>query len=170
MILTKPQAYALVLLADFRGLRVEQIQKLLAARFGTTSAQVEALLRQLCVGGKVMLHDGLALLPGRTVNPVVLRAFDVMLALTDGTVSEVMPGSLPFVMIFTVPEENGAESVFGVVDGANPRATGIAGIGKDVTVLFMLTDSDQSKEIHTKNKHYFALSDKSGHVRFFTNT
>jgi len=43
MILTKPQAHVLALLTDFRGLRVEQIQKLLAARFGTTSVQAEAL-------------------------------------------------------------------------------------------------------------------------------
>jgi len=83
---------------------------------------------------------------------------------------KLMPGNPLFELVFTVPEENDAESVFGVVDGTNPRAAGMAGIGKNVTVLFMLTDSAQSKVIHTKNKHYFALSDESGHVRFFTNT
>jgi len=117
-----------------------------------------------------MLREDCVLFPGRTVNPITLRAFDIMLALTDGTVSEIVPGSQPFVLMFTVPEENDAESVFGVVDGTNPRAAGMVGIGRDVTVLFMLTDSAQSKSVRTKNKHYFALADKSGHVRFFTNT
>ena len=183
MILTKPQAYVLSLLADFRALRTEQVKRLLAAQFRTTSAQAQALLHQLRIKGKIMIRDDCVMLPGRTVNPIVLRAFDVMLALTDGCVAQIYGGNPPIVLVFTVSndsktnngaEEQSAETVFGVVDGSSAHTTGLSGmsagmrgISSDITLLFMLTDAEQSKTIDTKHKHYFALPDEQGHVRFF---
>ena len=185
MVLSKPQMYILDTLHDFRCLRTVHIEMLLQARYSTTGRQVEAMLRQLRVKGKVMIRDDCIMLPGRAADASILRSFDVMLALTGARNIEIFPSAPPFVLLFDLPERNGETARFGIIDANSPRVNAQCAnvrlanentrrfidteASADMTVLFMISEEEQSQSIHTSSQHYFALHDGNNNVRFFVN-
>ena len=171
--LTVQQSDILSLLADFKCLRRSHVEKYIVAKYASSADHLSRMLKQLGYLGKIREIDGFVSFPGRKINPSVIEAFDVVIALTDGCLEFIYPGSNPFILTFTVKNghDDSSLTAFGVTLVETGDENAICGrlrnIGRVITVIFILRDSVQRKSIEIENKHYFAARDDHGNYKFF---
>jgi hypothetical protein len=92
--LTVQQTDILALLADFKCLRYTHIAQYMAAKHESSEEQLAKMLNQLRYLGKARLDGEYVSLPSREMktNSNIIKAFDVMMDLTDGRVDFILRG------------------------------------------------------------------------------
>lgn len=142
------------------------------------------MLKQLSFMGKVKVADSYVMLPGRKINAGIIKAFDVLMDLTEGSADFIYPGTGPFTLMFSVKAADGgskesgnkdteasAYNNFGVVLVEQYCENSICGhlrsIDRGLTVIFILSEKEQQKLLTIENKCYYAMRDETGKYKFF---
>jgi len=181
--LTVQQADIISLLTDFKYLRYSHVKKYIAAKYNSSEEHLSKILKQLGFMGKVKTADGYVMLPGRKMDAAVIKAFDVVMDLTEGNADLIYLGTGVFTLMFSIRApcegvENGNKDVdasmynnFGVVLVERYCENSICGrlrsIDRDLTVIFILSDMEQQKLLRIENKCYFAMRGEKGKYKFF---
>jgi len=100
--LTVQQADIISLLTDFKYLRYSHVKKYIAAKYNSSEEHLSKILKQLGFMGKVKTADGYVMLPGRKMDAAVIKAFDVVMDLTDGNADLIYPGTGVFTLMFSI--------------------------------------------------------------------
>lgn len=171
--LTVQQADIVSLLDDFKYLRYSHVKKYMAAKHNSSDDHLSKMMKQLSFMGKIRVADNYVMLPGRRRNDGIIKAFDVVMDLTEGRAEHFYMGANPFTLMFSVKAgaETPAYNNFGVVIVERYCENSICGhlrsIDRELTVIFILSDMEQQTLIKTDNKHYFAVQDDNGKYKFF---
>ena len=178
--LTVYQTDIMALLTDFKCLRHSHILRYMMAKHNTSEEQLDKMLSQLCFMGKLKISGGYVSLPGRKTDFGIIRAFDVVMDLTDGHLEYLYPGTDPFILVFSVKPSSGelvgkpVGNNIGVILVDNGHENSICSrlnrlyvSDREFTVIFVLEGIDQQRLIGTDNKHYFAVPDENGKYKFF---
>lgn len=164
--LTVPQAGVLELLQELECLRIRHIEQYAAARYGSSTAHVSRMLRQLAMLGRVKVEGELVMLPRRKPDFAVLRAFDVALALTGGQVEFAAKGGRGFTLVFAAQGRTFGVAMVGegmeYIVPMRLQASSRSGL----TVIFLLHDADQRRYIQAAEGCYFAVQKDGGGYRF----
>ena len=175
MLLSKQQQYILETLRRLGCVRERQLEELLRARFFPEGRPVppgflDALLRQLrCCNMDVCREDGVVFLPGRTPDPRLLEAVDVMLELSGAAPADFWTGDAPPVLLrFSVADRR--ISLFAVLHSAGvegPHVRAPPAVGKTERVVVLLPDGGVPPALNIPNTVFYALRQKDGSHRFF---
>lgn len=173
MLLTVRQQDILSLLEGFKCLRSSHIKRYMAAKHNSTDEQLSKMLKQLIFMGRIKTDGGFVMLPGRKINPGVIRAFDVAMDLTDGNMDLVYPGREPFTLMFSVMAnaDGAGHNNFGVAIAKpcfeNVLCGRLNSADRNLTVIFVLEDPEQQKLLKVENRHYYAIQDETGKYKFY---
>ena len=177
--LTKQQVDLLALLKEFKCLKRSQVSAFLQHKHNSEPRHVEAILRQLRTLGHIALTDDYVSLPKRTPDSKVLMAFDIMLDVSKGFPDFVCLGNEPYSLMFSmfggIMKADSTKNLvkikdFGIVfaesflEGVVCRQ--VNADKRDVTVLFVLEDSQQIDRIEITKKHFFVLESENGHFEY----
>jgi hypothetical protein len=144
----------------------------MAAKHGSSDEQLSKMVRQLSFLGKLRCESEFVMLPGRKMDERIIKAFDVVMELSDGCLGFLSPGASPFTLLFTVQKSNAPPSnkVFGVVNvdrySENIINAQLNAGDRDMTVIFILRDKEQKHLLAAKCNYYFAVQDESGKYKF----
>lgn len=176
MLLTKPQRYILDCLQRVGGLRITQLEQLLAAkaaREGCTLSPnaLDAMLRQLAMrGDAVDITNEIVHRKGCSPNEKRLEAIDVMLELAKDCETEFWAAEEDGVLLrFALLGER--VRLFAVLESerlslvrAPPR------LSKTERAVILLSDDRTLPERPPNCPYYYALRKADGSHRFFTTT
>jgi hypothetical protein len=170
-VITVQQVDILALLIDFKCLRYTHIQSIIAAKHNSSDEQLSTMVRQLVFLGKLRRESGFVMLPGRKMDERVIKAFDVVMDLSDGYIGFICPGKAPFTLLFTVQKSNAPPGkIFGVVhvERFYERIINaqLSACDREMTVIFILRDKEQKELLTVDGNHYFAVQDENGRYKF----
>lgn len=162
--MSEPQRYLFDLLKELRCLRIEQLELLLAARYGSTPAQVQAMLRQLRYGRQAVHFPGPGLVSYEQcrIEPLLLEAIDVMLEVSKGQILACYAADDSLLLRFLAGEE--AKS-FSVAAGITPLLRSYR--FQPGETLFILSSPPGGAEQGLQVEHYYAVASDDGSHRFF---
>ena len=174
-LITKDQAYIIMVIEATGFLRVSQVSRLLEKTGGVkSSAYIPGVIRQLRYMQKVyLLPEDLISLPylsGRPADEDMLAAVDIMLDLTKSKVLAVSTGKPPYKLCFLTDAGADIDS-FGVIAAppGEERKVNFLLEGDSLcqrTVVFLLRDLEQKALFKTSMPHYFAIFDE-GTLRYY---
>ena len=175
MLLTKDQQFLLGVLRETGWMRRDQVLPLMRLYDPTkVQSHCEAILRYLRYAGELIpMDDGLICLAERrekAVNHEMLCALDILLALASGPPIQLTSRVPPYTLRFLLEREGGRIDAFAVLP-VEPGRESITGIllaqqPQDVTVLLFLTNLEQHRLLHLRQRHYFIIR-QEGRLRFF---
>ena len=164
--LTVPQAGILELLGELGCLRKRHIGQFAAAKYGSRPEHVARMLAQLATMGKVQADDDFVMLPGRKPDFDVIRAVDVAMALTGGTMDFAAKGGKSFTLVFSAQGRTFGVAMVG--EGMEYIAPmRLRADAKLLTVIFVLNSTEQRKYIQAPENCYFAVQKENGEYQFF---
>jgi hypothetical protein len=176
MILTTDVQDSIIeLLKTYRCLRFDQIEALMAMKYGsrrTYACKEAAHLANICSHLVCQPADGYLAMSGAAPNAELLAAIDVMLEFRQDGVEFYCPGKPPYKLVFHKNNPKGGIRAYYVVvvaRGAEYRmAQEMLGAYKNErnAVIFILEDLRQAENIHFPYEHYHAVS-KNGRYAFY---
>ena len=175
MLLTNDQRFLLGILREVRYMRLDQILPLMRLHDPSkTKPQCEAMLRYLRYAGELVPMGGdlvcLADFRGQAADPEMLCSLDILLSLAIGPPIQLTSRRPPYKLCFLLERESGKIDAFAVlpVERGREQLVNIllAQHSQDVTVLLPLSDLEQHRLLHARQRHYFVIR-KEGRLRFF---
>ena len=172
MLITKAQAALLKLLGNLECMQLPHAKAYLQQSHSMSDYQADGAIKQLSIKGKIMLTEGFIMLPHRRPNDKLLCAADVMMSLTGGKLHDVWRDNDLFTLIYSIRDDTLNDRFFGIIIVESGTELSIASRvqkKEGLTMIYVLEDTQQQRQMQISGKHYFALRDAEAGFKFFKN-
>ena len=168
MLLSKPQKDLLEMMRQYGAIRVDQARRLLRQKYSDLC--FDTIVHQMECGGLLWNENGILHEAGKTADPDILLAIDIMLLLEPKHIEVMQKGTEPFALTFFRQRQEklwrydvcivapGRESVIGAA---------LENIGyKYRMIVFVLASPEQQTTLAVSCEHCFAWK-KDGVYKFY---
>lgn len=168
MLLSKPQKELLELTRQYGALRSEQAEKLLQQKY--SGLNFNTIVHQMECGGLLQNEQGILCESGRSADPDILLAIDIMLLMEPKHIEMMQKGTRPFALTFFRQRKEKLWR-YDVCIAAPGREPVLCAMLEDIRhkyrmVVFVLDSPEQRTKLAVPCEHCFAWKE-NGAYKFY---